>query len=134
MTAHVVAGSDLPSTTVTNILRGGAGDDVLDLTVEQPDGTAPSHVSNRLDGGTGNDTLSGSDGADDFVLRNGDGADTLTNFQKGVDHFVLEGGLAFADLSFVIGNGGTTIVTDQQEHLAFAAGVTGFDDSDFFLV
>ena len=53
-----------------------------------------------LVGGLGNDTLAGGLGADIFVLRSGDGTDTITDFELGIDRLGLGSGLQFDDLTF----------------------------------
>lgn len=55
-----------------NTLDGGAGDD-------------------WLVGGKGADTLTGGDGLDRFVLRNGFGRDTVTDFIDGDDRLIVFG-------------------------------------------
>jgi serralysin len=44
-----------------------------------------------LDGGTGNDTLTGGSGTCTFVFRPGYGRDTITNFFSGTDKLDLRG-------------------------------------------
>ena len=51
-------------------LLASAGDDVVD----------GRRGNDWLEGGDGNDVLSGGSGADKFVLRSGDGHDTVTDF------------------------------------------------------
>ena len=98
-------------------LLGGAGADVLQ-------------------GGTGADRLVGGTGADVFVLAGGDGgaslaaADLLYDFEDGIDRIALAGGLDFAGLSVLPGNGGdtgthnTVIATGSGEYLALLLGVS----------
>ncbi|MBM3642585.1 MAG: calcium-binding protein, partial [Alphaproteobacteria bacterium] len=83
-----------------------------------------------LDGGTGVDTLTGGSGIDTFVLRIGDGgntiagADTITDFQDGTDVLGLAGSLTYSDLIISQGNGtdtantNTLIKTSSGEYLA----------------
>jgi glycerophosphoryl diester phosphodiesterase len=75
-------------------LYGEAGDDAI----WGDDG------DDLLSGGLGNDTLTGDDfsggtGADTFVLALGEGTDTITDFQVGVDFIALVGDLSFGDLT-----------------------------------
>ena len=53
-----------------------------------------------LDGNLGDDTLAGGMGSDTFVLRAGDGTDTITDFELGSDRLGLASGLHFSDLTF----------------------------------
>ena len=90
------------------------------------------NLSTRLDGENGNDTISGSSLRDDIVLRFGQGLDTITNVQVGTDRFdIEEPGIAFADLTLRTQAGGTLILDDQGQQLAFAEGVTNLSEGDF---
>ncbi|MDY7021888.1 MAG: ParB-like protein, partial [Cyanobacteriota bacterium] len=85
-----------------DLLRGGLGDDLL----------------------TGDD-FSGGSGADTFILAVGEGTDTITDFEVGIDVIGLEG-LTFADLS-LSGN----VIAVADEILAIVEGVTELMESDF---
>ena len=87
-----------------DFLNGGVGDDLLD-------------------GGAGDDHLFGGGGADRFVLRAGDGLDTISAYRVGVDEFILDG-ISSVDISITQGLGGTLItITETDEQLAFAEGI-----------
>jgi Ca2+-binding RTX toxin-like protein len=89
--------------------------------------------NDTIDGGGGNDTLDGGAGADEFVLRAGDGADTIVDYVDGVDGFLLDG-LVFGDLDFVIAGADVRIEIDTtNEVLAVVEGVEPgiFDPTDF---
>lgn len=58
-------------------------------------------------GGLGNDTLSGGGGADTFLYTLGDGSDTVTDFERGIDRLVILGASAVTLSS----NGGVAVVT-----------------------
>lgn len=81
---------------MANLVAGGAGRQVLD-------------------GGAGNDTLTGGDGADTFVIRKGNGSDTITDFSpttKGefvrLDNYSFSN---FSDLkSHITQNGANTVI------------------------
>ena len=60
-------------------IRTGAGDDVLIGSADQ----------NWLDGGEGNDTLTGGGGADVFYFNQYSGHDEVVDFQAGVDGLKL---------------------------------------------
>ncbi len=53
----------------------------------------------RIDGRAGDDTLTGGGGADRFVFRPGDGADTITDFAFGLDRILFAGPLEAGDVS-----------------------------------
>ena len=80
-------------------LVGGAGDDSL----------IGGAGDDTLDGGLGNDILTGS-GNDFFVLRAGDGEDTITDFRSGSDRLLLADGLGIDDLTF---EGNSILVGDE---------------------
>lgn len=63
-------------------LTGGVGNDILE-------------------GGAGNDRLTGNAGRDVFVLRRGEGRETITDFQNGQDFIALGSGLTYSDLNIV---------------------------------
>lgn len=94
-------------------LIGGKGQDTLD------GGTG----DDLIDGGAGDDRLFGGGGADSFVLRAGDGLDTIFSFRVGIDEFLLDE-INFTDLSITQGSGGTVIsLLEANEQLAFVQGV-----------
>ena len=81
-------------------LYGGSGNDTL----------VGNDGDDLLDGGTGTDTLTGGNGSDTFVIRSGDGSNTLadanviTDFQNGTDLIGLNG-LNYSDLTISQGTG-----------------------------
>ncbi|RYF93323.1 MAG: hypothetical protein EON95_09315, partial [Caulobacteraceae bacterium] len=84
-------------------LNGGDGDDVLV-------------------GGAGQDTLTGGAGADRFVLAAGDGANTIADFQDGIDRIDISGyggaysaiGQLGANAKVFFADGGYVILTGIQ--------------------
>ncbi|MBM1817047.1 calcium-binding protein [Pseudosulfitobacter pseudonitzschiae] len=68
-------------------LYGNWGDDVL----------FGDAGSDRLAGNQGNDTLTGGAGADLFVFKAGDGVDTITDFEDGVDRIRIVTGAGSMD-------------------------------------
>jgi Ca2+-binding RTX toxin-like protein len=79
------AGIVLNGGTGHDYLMGGAGLDVL------IGGTG----DDTLIGGRGFDVLTGGAGADHFEFNQGDGPDHITDFQQGIDKFVLDEGFGF---------------------------------------
>jgi Ca2+-binding RTX toxin-like protein len=81
-----------------------------------------------LDGGADDDLLFGGRGDDQFVLREGDGLDTIFDYRDGKDSFLLADGLAFEDLTIAQGFGQSLIsVTETNEDLAALFGVNASD-------
>ncbi|MGB3401271.1 MAG: hypothetical protein WBA77_01125 [Microcoleaceae cyanobacterium] len=91
-----------------------------------------------LDGGAGRDVMIGGDGADSFLLRSGDGNDTIQDYDDGTDNFLLEG-IQFSDLRFTQSGADTIIrytdpTTMVRENLATLIGVDAVNlGSDDFL-
>ncbi|MEL7036136.1 MAG: esterase-like activity of phytase family protein [Cyanobacteria bacterium J06592_8] len=112
-------------------IGGKAGDDEL-FGGEGDDQIWGDDGDDILRGGLGNDTLTGDDfsggqGSDIFVLAIGEGTDTITDFEVGVDVIGLAESLTVADLSI---SGNTISVGD--EILATVLEVTELSESDFF--
>lgn len=72
-----------------NQLLGGDGDDRL----------WSGFGDDFLDGGPGTNRIFGGFGQDTFVLKNDGRLDTIFDFVPGVDRFLLQGGLTFAQLA-----------------------------------
>jgi len=73
-----------------DFLVGNAGDDLLD----------GGNGTDTLRGGLGNDTLTGGNRQDIFVFADGEGIDTINDFELGTDKIGLTEGLTFGNLSF----------------------------------
>lgn len=129
-----------------NLLYGDAGDDHI-VAVGGSDaygdfltltGGDPWSVANILSGGSGNDTLTGSNHRDIFACAAGDGTDLITYFQDGHDKFGLAGGLTFAQLKISASGAADTLieVTASGEDLAVVQGIApaAFDATDFILI
>ena len=89
-----------------DMLRGGLGDDVL----------------------TGDD-FSGGEGTDQFILAQGEGTDTIVDFEVGIDLIVLEG-LVFEDLTLT-SVGDLTRIELGNETLAILEGVDRLSENSF---
>lgn len=106
-----------------DFLSGGAGDDTLI-------GGAGADI---LFGGKGNDLMTGGTEADIFYFENSGkstGADTITDFQVGVDRLFLEAGLG---VSAIQSSGDSTTVTLSNGSSIYLLGVSGFADASLFL-
>ena len=111
-------GNDLLDGNADNdILFGDEGDDTLD-----GGGGNDSLVGGRgndlLLGEQGNDTLTGGEGSDRFVLVEGYGIDTITDFVNGEDLIILDGGLRFEQLIIESVNDQTVVKLGSEEILA----------------
>ncbi|WP_048752737.1 hypothetical protein, partial [Crocosphaera watsonii] len=78
--------------------------------------------ANPIIGFPEDDTRTGNGGSDIFVLESGQGTDTITDFQLGLDLIGLEGGLTFGSLT-LNDVGGDTSVMFNSEELAIIKGV-----------
>ncbi|MEL7316297.1 MAG: calcium-binding protein, partial [Cyanobacteria bacterium J06559_3] len=116
-----------------DILSGDAGDDLIY-------GDAGDDI---LMGVTGNDTLVGDNfsngsGSDLFVFGNGDGTDTILDFEVGSDQIgLVEGELVFEDLTLTQDGANTLLgVADSGEILAVLNNVqaSALDESSFMVV
>lgn len=129
-----------------NLLYGDAGNDHI-VAVGGSDGYGdflastggnPWSVANILSGGTGNDTLTGSNHRDIFVYATGDGSDVITSLQDGHDKIGLTGGLTFAQLTISASGASDTLIEVKAtgEDLAIVQGVapTLFSAADFLLM
>ncbi len=123
-------------------LLGGAGDDFLsgfrgNNSLAGGDGNdwlRGNSDTNTLNGGGGDDRLDLGSGNDVILFRQGDGTDTINNFQDGTDLFRLDGGLAFADLTITADGGDALItVTNGGETLARVVGQAGNIDAGDFI-
>ncbi|MEM6437712.1 MAG: hypothetical protein AAF773_28225, partial [Cyanobacteria bacterium P01_D01_bin.115] len=98
-------GGDLTGTDGDDLLMGTDGDDLLD-------------------GLAGDDTYTGGAGADQFVLGLGQGVDTITDFEVGVDQIKL-GGLTPNGVKFFELDSDTLVLTTSNELIGVVQGVTG---------
>ncbi|QBF33285.1 calcium-binding protein [Thalassococcus sp. S3] len=120
-----VLGSDnndeIAGSRVANLLTGAAGTDLIN----------GRGGADTIAGGTGNDTLSGGGGGDTFQFASGDGADTITDFEIGVDL------LSFSDVEMgdIVAetNGGDTILTYGEDAISLL-GIETDDVSNLLLV
>jgi Ca2+-binding RTX toxin-like protein len=108
-------------------LIGGGGDDTL-----------TSYGGNdSFDGGSGNDRLTGGSGRDRFVLAQGQGTDTIADFEDGQDTLLLAGGLTFGQLTITQSSNNALIgIAGSNEVLASLTGVQTnlITEADFTIV
>lgn len=116
-----------------DILSGDTGDDFI----WGDDG------DDFIMGGTGDDVLvgdnmSGGSGSDLFVFGNGDGTDTILDFEVGTDRIgLVEGELTFADLTIVQAGGSASLgITSTGETIAILQSVQALSltESSFAVV
>ncbi|MEO1126669.1 MAG: phytase [Cyanobacteria bacterium J06639_16] len=93
-----------------------------------------------LRGGLGNDTLTGDDasggqGSDTFVFAMGEGTDTITDFEIGIDLIGLADGLSLGQLA-IRQQGNDALISVGAETLVLLQGVqsTMLDDAHFVVV
>ncbi|NEP02092.1 MAG: hypothetical protein F6K58_26240 [Symploca sp. SIO2E9] len=117
--------------TLTNIenIVGSTFDDVL----------KGDNNANVIDGGKGNDLFTGLGGSDTFIFRSGDGIDTITDFEDGIDFLGLAGGLTFGALDISQGTGDNqndTLIKTGNETLAWLNNVqfTSITEDNFTIV
>ncbi|MBC6476839.1 MAG: hypothetical protein GDA56_02605 [Hormoscilla sp. GM7CHS1pb] len=103
-------------------LIGGNGDDRLN----------GGNGNDTLDGGKGNDDLRGGKGADTFILRPGDGEDTIRDFENGIDSIRVEKGNS-AKLQ-ILSKGGNTLIKAGDETLAVLEGVSTISVGDLSII
>lgn len=107
---------------IENIISGSGDDEIF--------GTGST---NKINGWTGNDTLTGGSGADTFVFKVGDGQDQITDFEDGSDVLDFTGsGLTFADLTITSDADGAAWIfygTDDSIQLLNAA--SQIEENDF---
>jgi 2',3'-cyclic-nucleotide 2'-phosphodiesterase (5'-nucleotidase family) len=95
--------NELIGTEGNDLLWAGAGDD-------------------SLRGGLGNDILFGGSDRDTFVLAEGEGSDTIVDFNISEDFIGLTGGLSFGQIS-ITQSGNNTVIGIENETLAVLNGV-----------
>ena len=111
--------------TGNDTLLGGAGNDTLQ-------GGSGNDI---LTAGPGQDVLTGGQGADQFVFAQGDGSNTVTDFQNGVDHLRFGTGTSlFSDLAITQSGANTIIAFHDVSVTLVAFDHTQITAADIFLI
>ncbi|HIK30153.1 MAG TPA: hypothetical protein IGS17_14715 [Oscillatoriales cyanobacterium M59_W2019_021] len=126
-------------------VSGGSGQDTLfgkdgddALSGDDGDDRVYGHAGNdTLSGGAGVDLLWGGDGEDVFLLAVGEGRDTITDFQIGLDSLQLPEGVLFSQLNFQVSGNDTLVkLSKTGEAIALLKNIRPFDinRSDFIQI
>jgi Ca2+-binding RTX toxin-like protein/methionine-rich copper-binding protein CopC len=119
-----------------DILGGCAGNDTLFGGADN-DTLTGGKGDDLLDGGLGNDSLIGGSGNDIFVLKAGQGFDTIADFTLGQDLIGLSGGLNFGQLEITQNTQGALIknlLTGEQLGVLAGVNATAITATNFMLV
>ena len=111
-------------------LDGGVGNDTL-LGDAGDDSIFGGVGNDTLLGGEGRDILVGGEGSDRFILVANQGSDIITDFQKGQDLFVLDGGITFKQLTIVSEGAYAVIKFGKQELGLIGVNASVLSSSDF---
>ena len=113
-------------------IRGGAGNDTL-FNGTGNDTSEGGVGDDLLWGGPGDDLLTGGAGADVFAFVAGNGSDTITDFENGVDHIrVKDAAQDFSDVT-VTASGGDAVVAFADVTLTLQGTDASLIGSDDFL-
>ncbi|MGB3533713.1 MAG: pre-peptidase C-terminal domain-containing protein [Microcoleaceae cyanobacterium] len=137
-----VGGDDVISGGAGNDQIGGKGGNDLLSGDEGDDEIWGDDGNDTIMGGAGNDTLTGDDfsggsGSDLFVFKNGDGTDTITDFDPTQDMIgLVEGELMFEDIEIIEIDGNAAIsVMPTGETIAVLDGVDASEiTQELFLI
>ncbi|WP_377475418.1 hypothetical protein [Microcoleus anatoxicus] len=128
---------------------GTAAGTVLFIVINNVDVTAPTvaltstsattvtGLFSVLYGDLGNDSLIGGSGNDIFVLKSGQGFDTIGDFTVGQDLIGLSGGLSFSQLAISQNTQGTLIknvLTGQELGVMVGVSANGITSANFRLI
>ncbi|MBO9477220.1 VCBS repeat-containing protein [Shimia sp. R11_0] len=107
------------------VLNGGSGDDSL----------FGGSGSDRLIGGAGNDHLTGGSGADIFVFSSGEGSDTISDFEDGIDLIEIRGQAnGYAGLVVSSSASGVEIAFGNDTIVVEGVSLSKIDVEDFVFV
>jgi len=115
---------DLSATHLTDIaeIHGEGGDDTITGTSDN-DNIFGDEGADTLIGGAGNDTLTGGAGIDTYVIRSGDGADTIVD--EGNNILMVNGAVIAGVFSRIEGTNRYVLTINKQDlTLAFGATAT----------
>ena len=123
-------------------LQGGTGQDMLFGQAGNDNLTGAGGADTLIGGGgidrlfgrRGNDELTGGEGADRFIFNLGDGFDTITDFEQGVDRIRIgTGAELFGDLTITQVGDDALIEFGNVRILALDENASDFTNSDFIL-
>jgi len=83
----------------SNTIEGGSGNDSVQVASYYYNGALPNTYQNDINGGGGDDTLSGSASVDRYLFNRGDGRDLITAYGAN-DQIVFGPGITLSDLQF----------------------------------
>lgn len=131
--SFIVYAEDGTAQTVDIVIDGA--NDVLVVGTGGDDTLIGNDLDNVLIGGAGNDMLTGGLGADTFVFNLGDGVDTITDFEDGIDLLDVSSlGFASVDDLIFAQDGADAVITglgDGQEIRLDHTLVTDLGNDDF---
>lgn len=115
----------LDGSTGADELNGGSGNDTLDggSGADFLDGGSGNDIliggsgNDELSGGSGNDTMTGGGGVDQFVFKNNDKEDVITDYDVGTDYLSLDSALW---------GGGKTEAQVVSDHAGLVGGIVVF--------
>lgn len=110
-------------------IAGGAGNDSLQVIGGDYNEMYGQAGEDKLFGGTGNDIMSGGNDADQFFIGLDNGADTITDFEIGIDSLVLTDGQTIGSLA---ASGSDTLVTFADGGSVLLQGVAVADETQLF--
>ncbi|MEQ9640735.1 MAG: hypothetical protein RIM84_11985 [Alphaproteobacteria bacterium] len=96
-----------------DVVNGNGGNDLV-LGISGLDSLFGGAGDDTLTGGVGNDENTGGDGADVFQFAAMQGADTITDFEDGIDRMSFVGVSAFGDLTIVNTDDGAAITLTSE--------------------
>lgn len=115
-------------------INAGGGNDVV-YNGSGSDNVNGGAGADTLWGGPGNDALTGGTGADEFSFATGNGNDTISDFEDGIDTIVFSGtGLDFGDLAIIDTAAGALVSYGSDSILLDGINSSALSAADFDFV